>query len=676
AVWQRDQLTGVIADQQLSYWRAQLADAPALELPTDRPRPAVHTTHGALLDFVIPAPVTTRLKALGRHHDSTLFITLVAACQLLLGRWSGHDDITVGAVTSGRERAELEGLVGVFVNTLVLRSHLDHAQPFSEFLTQVKNTVLDAFAHQDVPFERLVDELHPTRDTSRTPLFQAMIALENTPDHAFELPGLDIDDIDLPTITASFDITLEFQELDNALHGALTYNTDLFDAATIERMITHLHRLLEGIATDADRAVYALPMLTRAETHRLLVEWNDTGHDITPATLPELLQKQVARTPDAVAVSGQNTSLSYAELNARANQLARHLISLGAGPERFVAVALPRSPELVIALLAVLKAGAAYAPIDCDHPLERIALLLTDAAPTLLVTSSEVASQLPVVAAMTQVVLDQPDTHHTLTGYPASNPTDGDRPRPLSPTNPAYVIYTSGSTGRPKGVVVTHHSMLNYLRWATQAYPSLHQVALLHSPVSFDLTVTTLYGPLLVGGCIQLTDLTPHTADQPPRPALPCAFLKATPSHLTLLTALPDALSPTGDLVLGGEQLLGDTLAHWRDHHPTTTVINEYGPTETTVGCMQYRIEPGTPVAVGPISIGRPTWNTQLYVLDTHLRPTPLGAPGELYIAGAGLARGYLHRPGLTAARFVACPFGAPGQRMYRTGDRVRWTAE
>ncbi|MCA1682213.1 MAG: condensation domain-containing protein, partial [Actinobacteria bacterium] len=272
AVWQRGQLTSAIAEEQLSYWRSQLVDAPALELPTDRPRPAVHTTNGALLDFVIPAPVTARLKQLGHHHDSTLFMTLVAACQVLLGRWSGQDDITVGTVTSGRDRAELEGLVGFFVNTLVLRSQLDRTQPFSEFLTQVKNTVLDAFAHQDVPFERLVDELQPTRDTSRTPLFQAMVVLQNTPEQDFELPGLDIDDVELPTVTASFDITVEFAELDGALYGALTYNTDLFDTATIHRMAEHLHRLLEGIADDADRAVHELPMLTPAETHQLLVE--------------------------------------------------------------------------------------------------------------------------------------------------------------------------------------------------------------------------------------------------------------------------------------------------------------------------------------------------------------------------------------------------------------------
>ena len=673
AVWQRERVSDSVAEQQLDYWKRQLAGITPVELPTDRPRPAVRRTHGAALGFMVPTSVTTGLKELSRGQDGTLFMTLVAACQVLLARWSGQDDIAVGTVTSGRDRAELENLVGFFVNTLVLHSRVPTTRTFSEFLAEVKNTVLDAFAHQDVPFERLVDVLQPVRDTSRTPLFDVMVVLQNTPDQGFELPGVHAEYVELSTVSANFDLGVQFQEFDGALYGAFTYNTDLFDADTIERMAQHLERLLAGIAGDAQRAVGDLPMLTDAETQRLLVDWNDTDRDTTAVILPELLQAQVDRTPDAVAVTDAGMSLSYAELNARANRLARLLIDRGAGPEQFVALALPRSVDMVIGLLAVLKTGAAYLPIEVDHPAERIGFMLDDARPALVVTTNEVATRLP---AVNQLVLDHTETHAALNGYPDTNPTDDDRPQPLSPTNPAYVIYTSGSTGRPKGVVVTHRSVRNYLLWATQAYPSLRDVALLHSPVSFDLTVTTLYGPLLLGGRIQLTELTDQQPDHDADTTRPCTFLKATPSHLALLKALPDTMSPTGDLVLGGEQLLGEVLDTWRATHPTATVINEYGPTETTVGCMEYRIEPGAPIHPGAVSIGRPAWNTHLYVLDNSLHPVPLGAPGELCVAGTGLARGYLNRPGLTAERFIACPFGTSGERMYRTGDRVRWHAD
>ncbi|MCA1681766.1 MAG: condensation domain-containing protein, partial [Actinobacteria bacterium] len=363
AVWQRERLSDSVAEEQLDYWRGQLDGVAALELPTDRPRPAVHTTNGAVVEFGVPAQVTARLKELGHRQDGTLFMTLVAACQVLFARWSGQDDVAVGTVTSGRDRAELEGLVGFFVNTVVLRSQLDHTWTFSEFLVEIKNTVLDAFAHQEVPFERLVDELQPARDISRTPLFQVMVVLQNTPDQGYELAGLQVDDVELPRMPASFDISIDFQESDGGLYGALTYNTDLFDAATIERMAGHVQLLLAGIVAEPDRPLAELSMLSDAERQQVLVEWNHTEREVVSAgTLSELFQAQVARTPDAVAVVADGVSLSYAELNARVNRLARLLIARGVGPERVVALALPRSVELVVALWAVLKAGAAYLP--------------------------------------------------------------------------------------------------------------------------------------------------------------------------------------------------------------------------------------------------------------------------------------------------------------------------
>ncbi|MCA1682356.1 MAG: condensation domain-containing protein, partial [Actinobacteria bacterium] len=355
--------------------------------------------------------------------------------------------MAVGTVTSGRDRAELEGLVGFFVNTLVLRSQLDRTATFSEFLAGVKGTVLDAFAHQDVPFERLVDALQPARDTSRTPLFDAMIMLQNTPEQASELPGLQTEDVELPTVTAHFDLTIGFQELDGALYGALTYNTDLFAPDTIERMVGHLQRLLEGIAAEPDRPLGELAMLSEAERYQVLEAWNDTDREVTAATLPELFAAQVTRTPEATAVVCEGVGLSYAELNGRANRLARLLMERGVGPERFVALALPRSVEMVVALLAVGKAGGAYVPVDPELPAERIGFMLADARPVLVVTTGAVADQLPAVAGVDQLLLDQAEIVTALAGCPDIDPTDGDRARPLSPVNPAYAIYTSGSTG-------------------------------------------------------------------------------------------------------------------------------------------------------------------------------------------------------------------------------------
>ncbi|MCA1681994.1 MAG: condensation domain-containing protein, partial [Actinobacteria bacterium] len=462
AVWQRERLSDSVLQEQLGYWRGQLDSVAALELPTDRPRPAVHTTNGAVHEFVVPESVAAGLKDLGRGQDSTLFMTLVAACQVLLARWSGQDDVAVGTVTSGRDRAELEGLVGFFVNTLVLRSAVDRTQTFGEFLASVKNTVLDAFAHQDVPFERLVDELHPVRNTSRTPLFQVMVVLQNTPDQAGELPSLQVEDVEVPTVTSSFDISINFQEFDGDLYGAMTYNTDLFDPATIQRMAGHLELLLHGIAHDADRSLAELPMLAQAERHQVLQAWNDTALEVPSVVFPEVFQAQVTRTPDQTALVCADSVLSFAELNARANRLARYLIGLGVGPERVVALALPRSVEMLVALMAVVKAGGVYLPVDPQLPAQRIGFVLGDAAPVLVVTTSAggtVAGEVPQGTAV--LVLDDPEVAAALPGYFDSDVTDGERLGPLQPDSSAYVIYTSGSTGRPKGVLVEHRNLVN-----------------------------------------------------------------------------------------------------------------------------------------------------------------------------------------------------------------------
>jgi amino acid adenylation domain-containing protein/non-ribosomal peptide synthase protein (TIGR01720 family) len=648
AAWQREQFSGEVADEQLDYWRGQLAGVPPLELPTDRPRPAVRTNNGADLAFTVPAAVGYRLRRLAQAHDSTLFMALAGACQVLLGRWSRQHDVALGTVTTGRERAELENLIGFFVNTLVLRSTVDDTRSFRAHLTAMRDTVLGAFAHQDIPFERLVDELEPVRDVSRTPLFQVMVVLQNAFGEPMRLPGLEVTDVEIPTVTANFDLVIGFQELpDGRLHGALTYNTDLFDAATIDRMAAHLTILLEQIAADPDRPLLGYELLTDDERRFVVHTGNDTAHDVPDSTLPELLDAQVARTPDAPALVHTGGSVSYAELNAWANRLAHKLISQGVGPETLVAISLPRSVEMIVAMLAVIKAGGAYLPVEPDYPAERVAFMVDETRPA--------------------VVLDTLDAVRAADGYPDSSP----QLNGLSPDNVVYVIYTSGSTGRPKGVTITHGGLVNYLAWAVQMYPSLSELAILHSPASFDLTVTTLFGPLLVGGRIWVTDLTENPVGTQER----CGFLKVTPSHIPLLKSLPDQLSPTGDLVVGGEFLLGEVVTEFHREHPAA-VNNEYGQTETTVGCMECRFEQGDPVAAGPLAIGRPAWNVRLYVLDESLRPAPIGVVGEIYVAGDGVARGYFNRPGLTADRFMACPFGAPGERMYRSGDLGRKRAD
>ena len=430
-----------------------------------------------------------------------------------------------------------------------------------------------------------------------------------------------------------------------------------------------LTRLLRQAARDPGRRISQLAVLTAAERRRLLREWNDTARPVPAATLHGLFERQAARTPHAPAVTGAGTELAYGELNARANRLARHLISLGAGPERLVAIAMPRSPDVVVAMLAVLKSGAAYVPVDPGYPPGRIAFMLADTRAVIAITTSGLAGSLP--GGPPPLVLDDPAVEEVISRYPAGDISDPGRGRPLRPAHPAYVIYTSGSTGRPKGVVITHASLVNYLSRCREAYPHLAGRTLLPTPVSFDLSVTGLYGCLLSGGRLCLGGLDEEL------PALAAGggftFLKATPSHLPLLARLPASCVPSGQLMLGGEAVPAALLRQWRQRHPGLALVNHYGPTEATVGCLDYQMSPGDLVPDLVVPVGRPMWNTRVFVLDGSLGLVPPGVAGELYVAGAGLARGYLGRPGLTGERFVACPFGAAGERMYRTGDLARW---
>ncbi|WP_212986930.1 non-ribosomal peptide synthase/polyketide synthase [Actinoplanes auranticolor] len=666
AAWQRDRLTGPVLDEQLGYWRETLAGVPTLELPYDRPRPPVHTQHGAVHEFRVPAGLAARLTELGRRHGGTLFTTLVAACQLLLSRWSGQDDVAVGTVTSGRDRAELERLVGFFVNTVVLRTPVDGNRSFADLLGRVRQTVLGALAHQDVPFERLVDELQPARDTSRTPLFQVMVVLQNLPGEAPALPGLRTEPVELPMTAAGYDLTVEFEESPAGLDVALTYNTDLFDATTVERMAGHLTALFEAIAADSDRPVSRLPMLSGPERRHLLTGLNDTARPVPPATLDQLFAAQVARTPDAPAVLHDDGEISYAELDDRVNRLARLLIERGAGPESIVALVLPRSADIVVAQLAAGRAGAAYLPVDPDYPGDRIAFMLDDARPVLTVTRADLAASVPEGPVL--IVLDDPAVGATLAGQPAARVSAADRRGRLDPAHPAYVIYTSGSTGRPKGVSVTHAGLASFSaaeieHFAVRPGDRVLQFA---SP-SFDASVLELCMALPAGAALVVPPPGPLVGEQLQEVLAGRRVTHALIPPAALATVGETELPDLATLIVGGDACGPELVARWA---PGRRMINAYGPTESTV--VTSWSPPLTPGGVPPI--GRPIPNTRVYVLDAALQPAPVGVAGELYVAGAGLARGYLHRPGLTSERFLADPFGGPGTRMYRTGDLARWT--
>ncbi|SDM86835.1 non-ribosomal peptide synthetase [Allokutzneria albata] len=659
ALWQNE-LLAAEEETQIEFWKRTLAGSPELlELPLDRPRPAEPSFRGDRVPFSVDARLHERLAGLARETGTTMFMIVHAALAALLTRMGAGTDIPLGTASAGRVDAALENLVGFFANTLVLRVDTSGEPGFRDLLGRVRATDLAAYAHQDVPFERLVEVTNPTRSLAHTPLFQIMLTYEDGVGSRVELPGVSTSDYPMGAGVARFDLSFFVWEnpAGAGIDGYLEYATDLFDRSTAERLVSFLVRLLDAAITDPEKPIGRLDLLSEADRNMLVVACNDTAADVPEALLTDMIAAQVRRVPDAIAVVCGDDSLTYAELDARANRLARWLVRKGVGPERFVGVALPKSTETVVALLAVLKAGAAYLTVDLAYPAERIAYMLDDAAPVLVLTRSELADRVP---AENLVLLDELDL---------SEVPDHEVSTQLAMRNPAFIIYTSGSTGRPKGVVVEHHSINHYLAWSRQLYTEVRGRALVHSSLSFDLTVTGVYAPLTAGGCVQLIELDDDgSADDVARPT----FVKATPSHLPMLINLPDRFSPTDQLVLGGEPLLGEVLDEWRARNPAATVFNEYGPTETTVGCMEYVIKPGDRVVPGVLSLGKPAWNTQMYVLDGNLNPAPVGVAGELYIAGDLVTRGYHNRQGLTAERFVANPFGPPGSRMYRSGDLGR----
>jgi amino acid adenylation domain-containing protein len=658
-LWQRERLQGDSLEEQLTYWKRQLADLPVLGLPTDRPRPPLQSHRGARELFRLSPTLIAQLKGLSQGEGVTLFMTLLAAFNVLLFRYTGQADIVVGSPIAGRTRVETEGLIGFFVNTLVLRTELSGNPSFRELLQRVRDVALQAYEHQELPFEKLVETLRPDRDLSHTPLFNVMFQLRNLPQSNVKIPGLGVDPISLDIGVARFDLSLEVEDTQKGLECTFEYSTDLFERTTILRLAGHLQTLLENIAANPDQRLSEIPILRDAERQQLLLEWNDTKRDYPRDTcLHQLFEKQVERTPDAVAVVFEERRLTYRELNRRANQLAHYLRSLGVGPEVRVGICMERSVEMVIGLLGILKAGGAYVPLDPAYPKERLAFMLDDSKATALLTQESLLAGVPEHKA--QVVRIDSDYEGI------GQKSEKDPASEVTADNLAYLIYTSGSTGRPKGVAIEHRSPATLLHWARGVFPPEDLAGVLASTsVCFDLSVFELFVPLSSGGKVILAENALEVPNL--SAATEVTLINTVPSAITkLLDRMPASVRTVN---LAGEPLSTALVEQLYQRGTIKRVYDLYGPSEdTTYSTFALRR------SQGPTTIGRPIANTQVYVLDNHLSPVPIGVFGELYIGGEGLARGYCNNPELTAEKFLPHPFsGGPGERVYRTGDLARY---
>ncbi len=664
AEWQRQWLQGPVLDEQLAYWKMQLEDAPRmLSLPTDRPRPAVQTFRGARHSLSVSPALSHALRELSRQSGVTMFMLLLAAFKVLLYRYTGQEDIVVGTPIANRGRPEVENLIGFFVNTLVLRTDLSGDPSFRELLERVRKTAMGAYAHQDLPFEILVQEVQPERNLNHSPLFQVLFALQNTPPGALKLSGITLTPLATDRATAKFDLFLAVSDSNQGLTVALEYNTDLFDEETSGQMLANLKTLLEVIAARPESRLSELAILTPMERHEILTQWNQTQANYDPeAILPALFEQQAARVPQRIALEFEEQQLTYAELNARANQLAHYLRRLGVGPEVLVGISTERSLEMLVAILGVLKAGGAYVPLDPAYPAERLAFMVQDSQVSILLLQEETKTRLPLESA-TVVLLD---THSEKIAQERS-----DNPgQQATADNLAYVIYTSGSTGKPKGTQISHGSLINFLN-SMRREPGLTEddVLLAVTTLSFDIAGLELYLPLMLGARLVLTSRE-SASDGP--------WLLAKLESVTTMQATPTTWRLIIDagwekplplkVLCGGEALPRDLAMQLLDR--SASLWNMYGPTETTIWSAIHRVEH----CDGPVPIGHPIDNTQIYLLDNKLEPAPVGVAGELYIAGDGVARGYWQRSDLTAERFVPDPFSTnAGARMYRTGDLARY---
>ena len=673
ASWQRQPATAEVLTPQLDYWKQQLAGAPPLlELPTDYARKTVQIAQGGKEFFELGAEFTEPLKRLSQERGVTLFMTLLAAFSTLLYRDSNQADILVGTPIANRNRSELEGLIGFFVNTLVLRSRFEANLTFAELLDQIRQTALDAYAHQDVPFEQLVEALQPERSLSYTPIFQVMFALQNAPMAPLELPEVSFKWLPLENAKAPFDLFLSMEETEAGLVGSWEYNRNLFERATIKRAIGHFKTLLAAIVANPHMGVDELPLLTEAERHQVLVEWNDTQASYPQdKCIHQLFEEQVKRTPDAVAVVFEEAQLTYQELNDRANQLARYLQRLGVGPEALVGICLERSLEMVVGLLGILKAGGTYVPLDPDYPSERLAYILDNSRATALITTHQLAARLPSVPKHL-ICLD--DDEALIATYSCD-----DFSANIQPDNLAYVIYTSGSTGNPKGVQICHCSLVNFL-CAMGVTPGLTEadVILAVTTLCFDIAALEIYLPLIVGAktIIASRDVAidgKRLATELERSG--ATVMQATPATWQMLLAAGWSGKQSLKIICGGEALSMQLAANLQEK--SDSVWNLYGPTEATVWstvCPVSALDTIEHHKDVVVSIGTAIANTQTYILDRHRQPIPIGVPGELHIGGVGLARGYLNRPELTQRKFIQNPFSdEPGSRLYKTGDLARY---
>lgn len=668
AVWQQQQ--GEALAKQLDYWKQKLAAPPVLELTTDYPRPAVQRYRGAILSRHVAAPLAARLKQLAQQEQATLFMLLMAVFQTLFHRYSNQEDFTVGSPIAGRNHSELEDIIGFFVNTLVLRADLNGSPTFRQLLARVRETSLAAFSHQDVPFGKLVEELLPERDMSRNPLFQVMFVLQNTPHSELTLHGTQVEQIHIPVETEKFDLSLSVVETATGLTCTFSYSTDLFDTTTIERMAGHFLKLLQSVVSNPDQRVAELPLLSESEQEQL-ANWNNTDVDYhNDATIQQLIEQQVEKTPDAIALVFNEHKLSYRELNKRANQLAHHLISMGARPETLVGLCLERSLEMVIAILGVLKAGAAYVPLDPTHPAERLNDILNDAQMPLLLCSNNTATKLADTLAK-KIVLDG--------NWPISADSADSKPAPYNTlSSAAYVIYTSGSTGKPKGVINHQAGICNRLLWMQQTFRlSGNDAVLQKTPYSFDVSVWELLWPLMTGARLVLAKPDGHKD-----PAYLAQIIDE--QNITIIHFVPSMLQLFLDtpeveqhccllryVICSGEALSPELVKRYYNRL-NTPLHNLYGPTEAAIDVTHWPCPQNT--AIGTVPIGKPIANTYIHVLDAQLRPVPIGIAGELHIGGIQVAHGYLNRPKLTAERFIKDPFSDDSDaRLYKTGDLARY---
>jgi amino acid adenylation domain-containing protein len=679
AHWQRNRLKGDVLDRQLAFWRNQLsAPLPVLELPTRAPRPSRHSVDGAVRVWELPRDITEGTKNLSQEEGATLFMTLLTAFKVLLSRYSSQLDLLVGTPIANRNRAELEPLIGLFINTLVLRTDLSADPSFKQLLARVKEVALGAYANQDVPFEKLVEELQPERDLARTPFFQVMFVMQNAPMPALRMGEVTMSPLVIEGATSKFDLTLSImEEADGNLSGWLEYNTHLFDKAMIERMIGHYNTLLRGIIENPEEKVSRLPILTHSERGQLLRAFNDTagGYGLD-SCVHQLFEAQAERTPDAIALIYEDRKLTYEELNRKADNLARHLSGLAIRPGALAGICMERSVEMVLAILGVLKAGGAYVPLDPTYPKDRLAFMVEDAGIRVLLTQSHLLEQLSDLELKT-LCLDS--ELEAIASNENASPVAGEHGQSeVGPQDLAYVIYTSGSTGKPKGVMTPHRAVTNMILWMQATYEMTPVDRMVQKTAfSFDASVWEFFWPLNTGATLVIA--RPYAEKDgaymvKTLQEQKVTILQLVPSLLKLLIEQEgfENCDSLRHVFCGGEALPVAVCERFSERLPKARLTNVYGPTETTMHVTVWEYQKGAKERIAPI--GHPVGNTQAYILDRHMQPVPISIPGELCIGGAQVARGYLNRPELTAERFINDPYGKqPGGKLYRTGDLARF---